>query len=373
VTHAVTPALTHAWRSLRVQLAVVGFLAIYVPVLLLFGVTRVSEDEVVEERDGVEVTGTTTTDTSTRRSSWATWTVVALGPAAGALAWWWAGRAVRPIDRVRAVAEDIEATDLGRRIGLDHGPAEVRSLASSFDAMLDRLQQAADTQRRLVEETSHELRTPLSVLAVNADVLLADPDPTLESYRQGLERSKAAAARLEATIDDLLVDARGRARTLDRRPADLVAIARGAADNAQVLAAAREVTVAVTGPPTAICSVDEPTVRRAVANLVDNAVRYAPPGSGVEVEVDPTGTGTSPGTEAAVIVTDHGPGIPHDQQDHVFERFWRGRPDTPGTGLGLPIARQIALAHGGDLTVESPGPTGDGCAFTFTVRCGASP
>lgn len=352
--------MTHAWRSLRRQLAVLGFLAIYLPVLLLFGVTRVTEDEIVETRDGVEVT----TDTSTRRSPWATWTVVALGPAAGALAWWWAGRAVRPIDRVRGVAEDIEATDLSRRIGLDHGPAEVLSLAASFDAMLDRLQHAADTQRHLIEETSHELRTPLSVLATNADVLLADPNATLETYRQGLERSKAAAGRLQATIDDLLVDARGRARTLDRQTADLVAIARGVVDDTQLLAAAKQITLAVTGPPSAACSVDEPTVRRAVANLVDNAIRYAPHGSAVEVDIDVAGT------EATVMVTDHGTGIPHHDQGHVFERSWRGRPDTYGTGLGLPIAKQIALAHGGDLTLRSPGPTGDGSAFTFTVRCG---
>ena len=346
------------WRSLRVQLAVLGFAAIYLPVLLLFGVTLATEHETVRMDDGVEVT----TDTSSRRTAWPAWTVVALGPAAGALAWWWAGRAVRPIDRVRAVAEDIEATDLGRRIGLDHGPAEVVSLAASFDAMLDRLERAVDTQRRLVEETSHELRTPLSVLTTNADVLLADPNPTLGAYRKGLERSRSAAARLQATIDDLLVDARGRARTLDRRPADLVAIARAVVDDARVLAAPKRIALAVTGPPSAVCPVDEPTVRRAVSNLLDNAIRYAPDGSTVEVDVAVTDT------DAAVVVTDHGPGIAEDEQAHIFERFWRGRPDTHGTGLGLPIARQIAEAHGGTLTLASPGPSGDGTTFTLTLR-----
>lgn len=161
--------MSRAWRSLRAQLAIVGFLAIYVPVLLVFGVTSLTEDRVVQTRNGVEVAS----DTSTRRSPWVTWTVVALAPAAAGLAWWWAGRAVRPIDRVRKGAEDIEASDLSRRIGLDHGPAEVVALAASFDAMLARLERAGEVQRRLIEETSHELRTPLSVLATNADVLLA--------------------------------------------------------------------------------------------------------------------------------------------------------------------------------------------------------
>jgi signal transduction histidine kinase len=351
-------AVGSAWRSLRVRLAVLGFLAIYLPVLLLFGVTVATEEnETTEIRDGVVAT-----ETSTDRSAWPTWTVVALAPAAGALAWWWAGRAVRPIERVRAVAEDIEASDLSRRIGLDRGPTELVSLAASFDAMLDRLERSADTQRQLIEETSHELRTPLSVLTTNADVLLADPNPTMDRYRRGLERSKAAAARLHATIDDLLVDARGRARTLDRRPADLMAIAREIADEARVLAAARQVTVTVTGPSSAVCPADEPTVRRAIANLADNAITHAPAGSAVEVDIE-VGDAV-----VAVAVTDHGPGIPDDEQDHVFERFWRGRPDTPGTGLGLPIARQIALAHGGDVTVRSPGPAGDGATFTLTLR-----
>ena len=345
------------WRSLRVRLAALGFCAIYVPVLLLAGVVAATETD-LEESDGATTVETTTTD----RSPWVTWTVVALGPAAAALAWWWAGRAVRPIDRVRAVAEDIEATDLSRRIALDSGPAELVALASSFDAMLDRLEGAADEQRRLIEEASHELRTPLAVLAANADVLLAHPEPTVDVYRQGLERSQAAAARMQATLDELLVGARGRARTLDRRPADLMAIATAVVDGARVVAAPRRIALSLSGPPTAVAALDEPSVTRAVTNLVDNAVRYAPEGSTVAVEVATTEL------EATLVVTDHGPGIPAGEQGRVFERFWRGRPDTHGTGLGLPIARQIALAHGGSLAVRSPGPHGDGCAFTLRLR-----
>ena len=349
--------MSRGWRSLRVQLALVGFFAIYLPVLLLAGVVAATETD-IDVRDGEP----TVEDTSSGSSPWVAVTVIALGPAAAALAWWWAGRAVHPIDRVRAVAEDIEATDLSRRIGLGTGPAEVVTLAASFDAMLDRLERAAEAQRTMIEEASHELRTPLTVLTTNADVLLAHPAPTAEIYRQGIERSKAAASRLQATLDELLVDARGRARTINRRPADLMAIARGVVDDAAVVAAPRGITLALSGPLTAECRVDEPTVTRAVSNLVDNAVRYTPAGSTVGVEV------TTTGEEATVTVTDHGPGIPTDEQDRVFERFWRGRPDTPGTGLGLPIARQIAAAHGGSLTLRSPGRDGDGCVFILRLR-----
>ena len=349
--------MSGAWRSLRVQLAAVGFFAIYLPVLLLAGVTAATDTEIQVEDGAAAVE-----ETSGGRSPWVTMTVVALAPAAAAVAWWWAGRAVRPIDRVRTVAEDIEGSDLSRRIGLDVGPAEVVALAASFDAMLDRLERAAEAQRRLIEEASHELRTPLTVLKANAEVMLAHPEPTLEVYREGLERSQVAAIRLQTTLDELLVDARGRARTIDRQPADLVAIVRSVVADVAVVASTRGITVSLAGPASAACRLDGTTVTRAVANLVDNAVRYSPDGSAVAVEV------TAGDEEAAVVVTDHGPGLPVEDHDRVFERFWRGRPDAPGTGLGLPIARQIAVAHGGSLAVRSPGPDGDGSVFTLRLR-----
>jgi len=346
------------WRSLRTRIAVLGFLAGYVPALLLFGVVVVSDVETEAAGAGSELV----TSTSGQRSAWVTWTVLALAPVAAALAWGLAGRAVRDIDRVRAVAEDIEAADLSRRVGLDRGPSEVVRLAASIDEMLARLEQAAETQRRLIEETSHELRTPLSVLMANAEVLLAHPEPSIEVYRHGLQKTATAAARLRATIDELLVDARGRARTIARRPADLMAVVRAVADDVAVLAAAKTIDLAVSGPEAAECAFDEPTVRRAVTNLVDNAVRYAPDGSTVEITVEVTAY------DIAVVVTDHGAGIPLAEQEEVFRRFWRSRTDVAGTGLGLPIANQVALAHGGELTLVSPGPAGDGCAFRLTLR-----
>lgn len=347
----------HIWRSLHARFAVLGFLAIYVPALVLFGVVLVSDVE-TEAAGGGELV----TSSSGHRSGWVTWTVLALAPVAAALAWGLAGRAVRDIDRVRAVAENIEPVDLTRRVGLDRGPSEVVRLAASIDAMLGRLERAAQTQRRLIEETSHELRTPLSVLMANAEVLLAHPNPSIEVYRQGLRNTATAAARLQATIDELLVDARGRARTIARRPADLMAVVRAVAGDIGVLAATKRIDLSVTGPEAAECAFDEPTVRRAVANLVDNAVRYAPAGTTVEISVEVAAH------EVAVVVTDHGAGIPPAEQEGVFQRFWRSRTDVAGTGLGLPIANQVALAHGGELTLASPGPAGDGCAFRLTLR-----
>lgn len=347
-----------ASRSLRVRLAVAGFVAIYVPVLVLLGVTLATEDTDVttDEPGQVQV------DEQRGTSPWAVGTALALAPAGAALAWWLAGRAVRPLDDVRLVAEEIEATDLSRRIGLERGPTEVVALAGAFDAMLDRLEHAADAQRLLVEEASHELRTPLAVLQTNADVLLRHSNPTSDVLRAGIERSQAAAERLTATVEELLVDARGRARTIDRRPTDVAALAADVVAQVEVLAAERGVRLVVRAPDGLVAAVDEPTVRRALANLVDNAVTHAPTGSEVEVEVAAGEQG-----DVEVHVTDHGPGIPAEDQERVFERFWQGRSDGAGTGLGLPIARQVALAHGGDLTVESPGTAGDGTTFTLRL------
>ncbi|SDU72660.1 sensor histidine kinase [Jiangella alkaliphila] len=322
--------MSRAWRSLRVRLAVLGFLAIYLPVLLLYGVTAYTEyDATTEVINGVEIT----TYSNVTWSPWVTGTVLALAPGSAYLAWWWSGRAVR-----------------------------------RYEAMYERLRHAADAQRRLIEETSHELRIPLSVLATNAEVLLAHPAPTLEVYRDGLERSGRAATRLRAVIDELLVDARGRARTIDRQPADVAALVRAVVDDARVVAAPGGVTVTVTAPPRVVAAVDEATVRRAAANLLDNAVRHAPPGSVVDVMLERHESDRR-GDVLAIVVTDHGPGIPSAELAHVFEPFWHGDGrDGPGTGLGLPIARQIALAHGGDITLTSPGPAGDGCVAELTLR-----
>lgn len=355
--------MTGAWRSLRVRIAVLAFAAIYVPVLLVFGVVLATVDEDRQVVDGVEVVESVAHEPS----PWIMWTVIALGPIAAAAAWWIAGRAVRPIDRVRRVAEEIEASDLNRRIGLTHGPSEVRSLAASFDAMLDRLQSSAEAQQQLIEQTSHELRTPLAVITTNADVVLAHPSPTPAVYREGIERSRAAAVRMQSTIEDLLVDARASARTAALAPVDLVAVARDAIEQARPLADVKRVTLTLNAPDAAICPVDEPSARRAIGNLLDNAVRYAPADSEVAAAID-----VDPG-EVAFSVADHGPGIPAEAHDRVFERYWRGRPDTQGSGLGLAIVRQVATAHGGGVDLVSPGPGGGGSVFRMTFRRGPTP
>jgi len=269
------------------------------------------------------------------------------------------------------VADEIQSEAPNRRIDLHSAPTEIAALAASFDAMLDRLHDSAQLQRRLIEEISHELRTPLAVLTTNADVLPAHPDPTLDTYRQGIERSKAAARWLRIIVEELLVDARGRARVLDSQATDLTALVGRVVDVIRPLADDRDITIEFLGAESLTGAVDPATIERAVTNLVDNAVRYSRPGSVVEVET--TSAGSVSGQDLVITVTDHGPGVPAEEQDRIFDRYWRRRDDHTGSGLGLPIAQQIARAHGGDISLVSPGASGDGSPFTLRLPAGAGP
>lgn len=271
-----------------------------------------------------------------------------------------AGRAVLPIERIRSVTADIEGPDSGR-LAMDRGPTEIVALAASFDAMLDRLERVASQQQQLIDEASHELRTPLAVLRANAEVLLGHPAPTLETYRAGMERTRGAALRLQATIDELLVDARSRARSIDGRPTDLMTVVGSVVDDARILGAADGIAISIEGPQVLECNLDEPMIVRALSNLLANAVAHSPPSSSIEVTVG------ADEVEASVAVVDHGSGIRPEDHAHIFERSWRGSASDGGTGLGLAIAKQIALAHGGALEVSSPGPGGDGAAFELRL------
>lgn len=190
------------WTSLRFRLAIAGFCAIYFPVLILWVVVFATsfEDATVQPSSDNGSVSQVSSGQEPTTSPWAVGTVIALAPVAAAAAWWWAGRAVRPINNIQSVVDQIDSSGLDRRLDLERGSSEVIALAASFDNMLDRLHRAAEIQQQLIEETSHELRTPLAVLTTNAEVLLADPTPTMDGYAAGLERSKEKPHRLTTII-----------------------------------------------------------------------------------------------------------------------------------------------------------------------------
>ncbi|HTF60576.1 MAG TPA: HAMP domain-containing sensor histidine kinase [Actinomycetes bacterium] len=284
--------------------------------------------------------------------------------------WVVAGRVLRPIGRITSVARDIQATDLSRRIQLPGPDDELKQLSDTFDAMLARLDAAFAAQRQFVADASHELRNPLAIIRTNVDVALADPRADPEDLRHTIAVVKRASDRMARLVDDLLALARRQEPTLEHEPVDLGAAVAEASDDFVVPAAARNIVldraiargVTVTG--------DRDALKRAVANLLENAVRLAPEGSRIRLA-----TG-SEGDRAWVAVADEGPGIAPDDQPHVFDRFWRAdkarsRADG-GTGLGLAIVRQIAESHGGQVRLQSKVGVGSSFVIWLPVASDAS-
>ena len=261
--------------------------------------------------------------------------------------------ATRPAQEITAQAEAIEAGTLSARITAHATVAEYASLVAVLNAMLDRLDRAFEAQRRFVADASHELRSPLTVLRGDLDVALRR-ERSPQEYRETLERMREETARITALAENLLVLARADSGlpATSLVDVDLADVAGRVVERAAGRAEAAGIVLTVEAAPTPVRG-DAALLERAVGNLVENAVRYVPRGSHVRVRC------ARPGGRAVLDVEDDGPGIPAEHAPLVFERFYRGDPargrDT-GTGLGLPIARAIAEAHGGRLTLERASP-----------------
>jgi signal transduction histidine kinase len=265
--------------------------------------------------------------------------------------WVVAGRVLAPIGRITSVARDIQATDMSRRIQLPGPEDELKQLADTFDAMLARLDAAFGAQRQFVAGASHELRNPLAIIRTNADVALADPDASPDELRQTIATVKRAGDRMSLLVDDLLALARRQQPTLEHEPVDLGAAVAEASDDFVVPAETRDIVLDRAIAPGVVVTGDREALKRVVANLLDNAVRLAPAGSRIRLA-----TG-SEGNRAWIAVADEGPGISPEDQQHVFDRFWRAdkarsRSDG-GTGLGLAIVRQVVQGHGGEVRLHS--------------------
>lgn len=265
--------------------------------------------------------------------------------------WFVAGRVLAPIDRITAVARDIGATDLSRRIDLRGPPDELKDLADTFDDMLGRLDGAFSQQQRFIQEASHELRNPLAVIRTNLDVALADPDASAEELRLAAEVVTRSVARMGVLVDDLLTYAREGAPVRERSRVALSDVAEDTVAEFATSAAARRLTLEREAPRpgerAAEVEGDRVALRQAVANLVANAVRLAPEGTAVRLAVGVEGPW------AWIAVDDAGPGIAPADRERVFERFWKGdgrRARAEGrSGLGLAIVGQIAEGHGGEV------------------------
>ena len=281
--------------------------------------------------------------------------------AAFAGAWLFAGLATGPAQEIAAQAEAVEAGTLSARITAHAEVTEYRRLVAVLNAMLDRLDRAFQAQRRFVADASHELRSPLTVLKGDIDVALRR-ERSAEEYRRALESSREEVDRMAALAENLLTLARTDAGLLpdQLRPVDLLEVARRAVEHARAAAAEAGLDLKLESARAATRG-DFGLLERAVGNLVENAVKYSPRGTRVEVRC------RSAEGVATVEVEDTGPGIPSEHAPHVFDRFYRvdpARSRGAGAGLGLPIARAIAEAHGGRLELVRATP---GALFRVTL------
>ncbi len=278
--------------------------------------------------------------------------VIALFLLSLVVGWVMSGRVLKPVEEITNVARDIQASDLSRRIALEGPDDELRRLADTFDGMLERLDRAFTSQRQFLADTSHDLRTPLAVIQSNVELAESDPAASVDDWKSVGGIVRRNTERMSAMIDDLLSAARMQTGRAQAVALDLKELVEAKVSEFEPVAAADGVSV-VADASTAIVQGVEVALYRALANLVDNAHKAAPPGSRVVL-----GSG-SDGEWAWMGVTDEGSGLANlDPEDRI--------------GLGLSIVTQIAESHGGALRTFA-GPAGTGTTQVVWLPAGDVP
>ncbi|NTU59934.1 MAG: heavy metal sensor histidine kinase [Deltaproteobacteria bacterium] len=267
--------------------------------------------------------------------------------------WVLSARALRPLDSVVEALRALDAQHLDVRLPAEEGTQEVKELAENVNALLERLEDAFRKVTQFTADASHELRTPLTVLRGEAEVVLRHPR-TSEEYQAVIASSLEEIHRMGRIVEDLLLLAKGDLgeAPIEKMPVSLDALLQEMAAHAEMLAEAQGLTFTLAeGPPVTI-SADPIKLRQLFWNLLDNAMKYTPPGGRVFL----SHTRPEPGW-VRVTVKDTGVGIPAEDQERIFERFYRVDKHRAraqgGSGLGLAICRWIASAHGGRIEVRS--------------------
>lgn len=280
--------------------------------------------------------------------------------------YWMAGRALSPVDRITKQAQAIEAQSLASRLPHPGKADELGRLVDTLNQMFGRLERAFEGMQRFTSDASHELRSPLAIMRSTIDVALDQPR-TQEEYRTSLESLGEEVDHLRKISSDLLLLARADAgrMALERGP---VRLDRLVSELVEVyLPMAQERSLALVGeiPPDPVSVLgDERWLRQALANLVDNGLKFTPSGGRVELAL------ALEADSALISVVDSGPGIPAEQLPRIFERFFQGDPARTrgthqGSGLGLSIAAWIVEAHGGIISAENRSDASGSC---FVIR-----
>lgn len=279
---------------------------------------------------------------------------------AGLMAWIIAGRALLPALALTAEAESIGVNELDRRVALPGDVAEFNRMAIAFNALLERLEQAVNGTRRFTSDASHELRAPLTVLRGELELALTRPRSPAE-YEEVLRRCLDEVLRLVRLADDLLTLTRIQGGVVGgkRSPIELDDVVERAVERKNALAEARGVSLEL-GGSAGIVSGDGDLLLRAIDGLIEHAIMASPRGARVRVRL-------AADHRLSVEVTDGGAGLKQDEISGVFQRFYRSnrpRVSSEESGLGLPIARAVALSHGGALEYVGNDP---GASFRLSL------
>jgi two-component system heavy metal sensor histidine kinase CusS len=288
---------------------------------------------------------------------------VLIAVAASAAATSWLARALtRDHERIAEVARRVAGGDLSARIAIRSGDPEMAQLGRDVDEMIARLAVLVESQQRFIASASHELRSPITTMLGELSFALRRPRDAA-TYRASIEDALASARQLKAVTEDLLALARiGAAHPeletvlLSEATEAALQASRAAAETAGVTLETSCDGAAVQGHPG--------DLQRLVRNLVENAIRHSPPGGRVRIEAH------QDATDARLVVSDEGPGVPSEVRERIFEPFFRlpaDRPADGGAGLGLAIGRSIARAHGGDLWVDPTAPDARGARFVVRL------
>jgi heavy metal sensor kinase len=287
---------------------------------------------------------------------------------AGLGGWFLAHRSLAPVVAMAERARRLGGEDLGGRLPVANPRDELGRLAETFNELLGRLETSMTQQRQFMADASHELRTPITTTRTAANVALQQRHRDEEEYRHALAVIEQQATRLSRIVDDMFTLARADAGNYPVRtqPMYLDEIVDEVASAARILASTRDVQIEFNGSRSASVVGDEELIRRMVMNLLDNAVRHSPSGAVVSVNLHAVES------RYAIVVADQGPGIPPENQPHIFERFYRvdasrGSRDG-GAGLGLALVRWVASLHGGTVSLTTSSKTGS----TFTVELPAA-
>ncbi len=289
-------------------------------------------------------------------------TVLLLGLAAG-VGWFMARRAVSGVEAVTRTAQEISGGTLAKRVPVGTRGDEIDQLAATFNQMLGRIQALITEIKEMSDNIAHDLKSPITRIRGMAEVTLTTGNG-IEEYENMAAGTVEECDRLLDMINTMLMITKTESgvHPLDYKQVDMPRLVRDACELMETVAEDKGLSLACETPETLPLVGDPRMIQRILANLLDNAIKYTPSGGSVRVSLS-----AIDGGEALVTVQETGMGIPPDDLPHIFERFYRcdQSRSEPGTGLGLSLARALARAHRGDITVTST--LGQGSTFTLIL------